>query len=202
MTTKKYFTDEDRREANRLKAAKYRVVNRERHLEIRSKWKESNKELLSKQNREYAEANKEAIAEKSRKWYKANKEKSKERGAKWREDNKDRVVERNCVYRDCHKEKVNKASRKWNMENPVARAAIKANRRARKLNATPLWANDKYIKLFYRLAKIEEERIGESVHVDHIVPLIHDKVCGLHCESNLQLLTAKQNMVKGNTFRI
>lgn len=202
MPKKKYFTDEERREANRLKAAKYRMVNGDRHLEIKRKWKKDNKDRLAEQDREYRETNKVKIAARQAKWYKANKEHVKERTSKWLKNNKDRVIERNRVYRETNKEKVNEAGRKWNKENPVARAAIKANRRARELSAKPLWADDRYIRLFYKLAKIEEKRIGESVHVDHIVPLVHDKVCGLHCEDNLQLLTAKQNMMKSNTFHI
>ena len=79
-------------------------------------------------------------------------------------------------------------------------AEIQAKRRATKLKATPAWANEGYIKLFYEGAKLEEKRTGRKVHVDHIVPLKGNLVCGLHCEDNMQLLFARDNMSKGNRY--
>jgi hypothetical protein len=49
----------------------------------------------------------------------------------------------------------------------------------------------------YQLATIFN-RTGMNLQVDHIVPLQSDLVCGLHCEANLQLLPASDNISKGN----
>ena len=62
-----------------------------------------------------------------------------------------------------------------------------------KLHRTPLWANLDIIKRIYECA--------EGDHVDHIIPLQGDMVCGLHVETNLQYLSPHDNMVKHNKFK-
>ena len=68
-----------------------------------------------------------------------------------------------------------------------------AARRAKQKNATPVWANLSAIKLIYKTCPA-------GYHVDHIIPLTHHLVCGLHCEANLQHLSALENIQKSNNF--
>lgn len=67
-------------------------------------------------------------------------------------------------------------------------------RRVIKAQAIPKWADMTDIKAVYQEAKYF------GMHVDHIVPLRSDKVCGLHVWDNLQLLPAEKNISKGNRF--
>ena len=64
-------------------------------------------------------------------------------------------------------------------------------RRALKFNAIPKWSNLEKIKEIYK-------NCPKGYHVDHIIPLNNPIVCGLHVENNLQYLTAKENISKGN----
>jgi hypothetical protein len=91
-----------------------------------------------------------------------------------------------------------RAGTKWASNNRDKRNAQLARYRAAKATATPQWANQAYINLIYKLAKIESERTNKTVHVDHIVPLASEIVCGLHCEDNLQLLFGSENQSKCN----
>lgn len=58
--------------------------------------------------------------------------------------------------------------------------------------ATPPWANIDIIRRIYDCA--------EGDHVDHIIPLQGDLVCGLHVETNMQYLSPEDNKSKGSRF--
>ncbi len=87
-----------------------------------------------------------------------------------------------CI--DCHYEQLK-----------VYQPAVTANYRAAKLNRTPSWADLDKIKEIY-------DNCPEGHHVDHEVPLQGNNVCGLHVEYNLQYLTSKANLQKGNLWQI
>lgn len=75
-------------------------------------------------------------------------------------------------------------------KDPAKRMIRQAARRAEQ--ATPVWSQEQEIAEIYREAK----RTGK--HVDHIVPLKHPLVSGLHVAANLQILTPIDNLRKGN----
>ena len=96
-------------------------------------------------------------------------------------------------WRLCHLDKLRSIAKRDRKENRGRYRYYKAKRRSTELKATPPWANHDAIRAYYTLAAAVP-----GTHVDHIVPLVSELVCGLHCETNLQLLPASENMSKGN----
>lgn len=70
--------------------------------------------------------------------------------------------------------------------------------RARKVQATPAWADPVAIAAVYRLAAEATELTGVEHEVDHVIPLKGRNVCGLHVETNLQVIPKADNRQKGN----
>lgn len=63
---------------------------------------------------------------------------------------------------------------------------------------TPPWARRGVITAFYRTARIRTLATGVQHSVDHIVPLHHPLVCGLHVEHNLRVVQLLVNMQRSN----
>lgn len=60
----------------------------------------------------------------------------------------------------------------------------------------------KQVKLKYLEAQRLSLETGVEYVVDHIIPLQHPLVSGLHNDANTQVITAEENRVKGNSFSI
>jgi len=92
----------------------------------------------------------------------------------------------------------NNKTRKDNLNPQCKIAAREAKRRSTKLIATPSWIELKMIEDLYEECRLLSIETGTQHHVDHIIPLNSNKVCGLHCLDNLQILSAKENHTKSN----
>lgn len=95
-------------------------------------------------------------------------------------------------------EKARARLRRWKKLNPNKSAADSAERRVAKIMATPAWANKRAIRAIYREAARATIESGVQHHVDHIIPLRSEIVCGLHVHINLQVITAAENIEKSN----
>lgn len=66
--------------------------------------------------------------------------------------------------------------------------------------ATPEWVDMAPIKERYMEAAYLTALTGRRYVVDHIIPLQHERVCGLHVAWNMQVLTYAANSAKSNYF--
>lgn len=83
------------------------------------------------------------------------------------------------------------------------RNRVMRDRRSKK--ATPKWLTPEQRKQIVDIYEhMRDCRVvtGEDYHVDHIVPLRGENVCGLHVPWNLQVLPASVNMAKSNQIEV
>lgn len=134
--------------------------------------------------------------------YAADPAAAKRRVDEWRKANPEKVRERLRAWKDANPEKVaatRKASvKRWAEKYPERRAAYVRHYQAAKRRAVPPWADRKAMLAFYEEARRLTRETGIPHHVDHIIPIKHPLICGLHVEHNLQVLPAKANASKGN----
>jgi len=126
----------------------------------------------------------------------------------WRLANREYIYETNRRWRAANKElikatkKVDKTIAKaWKKANRAKLTALQIKRQAAKLKRTPKWLTELYysqIELFYDAANKLTKEFGIQMDVDHIVPLQGKNVSGLHVPWNLQVVSHKDNMSKGN----
>lgn len=64
-------------------------------------------------------------------------------------------------------------------------------------DAQPPWSNRKAIRAIYREAAWMR-RNGFDVVVDHVIPLNHPLICGLHVPANLAIIPRDRNAYKSN----
>ena len=143
------------------------------------KYKKRHNAKINEYQKQYREDNKEKIASQTTRWNEANKKEQSLKKKQWYQENREEVLIRVSQYQKENRSKYNAIFKKY---------------KAAKLQAIPAWfEKDKIEKVYDKAQEF-------NMHVDHIVPLQSDKVCGLHCWHNLQLLDSSLNCAKGNYY--
>jgi hypothetical protein len=136
------------------------------------------------------------------KWDARNPDKLRQYGAAYDNANREKRQEAARNYRKHNPEAANGATKRYRKRNPGLMNAHCSARRARQLSATPAWLGPNDFVPIYTQAKEMTLQTGVPHHVDHIVPLKHDYVCGLHVPWNLQIIPAADNQRKKNFYDI
>ena len=125
----------------------------------------------------------------------------------WVVRNRASVLQRNKDYRDKNpdfrKRMVDKTTKNQHLYQ-AKRNAAEARRRCSKLSATPAWLSKDHlaeIENLYWMCRDLRAVSGQDYHVDHIVPLRGENVCGLHVPWNLQILPSDMNIRKSNKYK-
>ena len=166
-------------------AKQYRTDNVDKERERHAKYHADNKEKINARISAWQKNNRESSRERAKRFYLKNTEKELLRHKEWRKKNPKWTERYAKTYRQ---------------ENSQMLRRQEAKRRAIKIKAYVSWADPGKILEYYRMARFLTHATGVRYEVDHIVPLQSNKVCGLHHEGNLQILTRKANNHKRNKF--
>lgn len=185
---KEYFKDDTHLEKRRDQSRKqYKKQGREYRRQIEKRYRENNIETCRQRERDYYTNHKEYRKQHDAEYYRRNKKTIARQMKEYYEENKTELLKyhqaRYRSYYETHKDEF----------------YFRSQQRLQHIKqATPLWFEKDEIIAMYRTRRKIEEQTNISHHVDHIVPLRGKRVCGLHCLTNLRIITAKENKSKGN----
>lgn len=200
---KKWY--ENNREDQLAKKAEWRKEN----PDYMKKWSEENKDYRRGYKKEYRRNNRESVNKQKRDSYYRNKEGIRKR-AKFRyEENKETILQSQKLYYQENKKEILLKQKDYYRRNRDMYYAKAAERRAMKASRSYEIFSGEVLSIYKECRNINKklascvatDEISEAqYHVDHVIPLKSDFVCGLHTPNNLQIITAKENASKQNSF--
>jgi hypothetical protein len=169
----------------KARAAAYRAKNAERLKQINAAYRKENRDRIRAVKLKYRLENPDKIREQRDSHY------AKHRTA---------VLANDMLRYRKARTKVLQRVAAWQKANPHKVNEISRNRDAKKLRATPGWADRKAIDQYYLIASFLSFELGIDFHVDHVVPLQSDMVQGFHSQHNLNISLASWNCSKSNRW--
>lgn len=178
------------KEKQKIAQAKWNEINKDKVSQAQRKWRKQNPRKL---NFDQRQRKKEANI----RWAKNNPNKVKAINQKSYRKHRAKKLQIVKLWREKNRERVQQRHRAWLKNNIAKTRAINANRRRQKRNAPgPHSIIEKLmVENYYQQAQKLSQSTGVEYHVDHIWPLSKG---GPHLPWNLQVITARENLVKHN----
>lgn len=181
----------------------YRAKNREKIAAAKKIWGQS--ELKKAYDKKWAEENRDRSKAIKAAWkarnptadrdyYSANREERLKKAAEYRESNRAKLAAYTAAWKRRNVERAREAFKRCYVNRRHDYILRARARKSHIAKATPQWADQAHIREIYKKAG------ADGMHVDHVIPLKGALVCGLHVETNLQLLSPLENMKKGNRY--
>lgn len=178
----------------------YYAKNKERLLKKVKDYAEANKDKITQYHSEYYARNQEKMKKRSLKRYKEKREEIAQKSKEYYQKNNKKICARVRQYNRKNKEKIRVARKAYVLKNFAVLSAAKANRKKHVKKATPFWADMHLIKIKHKERVAMTNMTGLEHHVDHIIPLQGENVCGLNIASNMRVILARDNISKRNKW--
>lgn len=182
-------------------SAAYRERNRDDLRDYNNRWRKEHPEQSKQHAKQTYEKNKDKRLVAAKKNYHDNIACRKQSAKQWQQENREKCQEICRNYRANNSKQSSLSSSKYRSQNKEKYAYYEATRRASKKQACPDWLTEEHHQQMldiYTKAVSLTEQSELQYHVDHIVPLQSDLVCGLHVPWNLQIIIASDNLKKSN----
>ncbi len=167
-----------------------------------AEWNEINPGVKARVTKEWCDAHRERRRASARKYRNAHREKTAQASKAWRIANPGAQYELTKAWRKRNPERARQQAKEWQQRNLPKAARYASVRRAKRKKATPPWVDMVAIQAKYDEAARLTRDTGIIHEVDHIVPLQHRLVCGLHVPANLRAIPRADNKRKSNKFEV
>lgn len=153
----------------------------------------------SERQARYYIKNKEKIIERTKIYFKNNRDRYRTYAAKKYVKHKDKINSKNNKYKEKNRQNINNYQNNYYRQNRGYFNFKRAERRAYRLKATLVGFEDQVYEIYKKSTSLKANS-GLPVVVDHIIPLKHKDICGLHVPWNLQIIDKYLNSKKKNSF--